>query len=47
MIKNNYEQPSAELIVVRFEENIMSPQFGAKNQPGMVGDENEENTYGF
>ncbi len=24
MIKNNYEQPLAELIVVRFEENILS-----------------------
>ena len=30
MIKNNYEQPSAELIVVRFEENMMASDFETK-----------------
>ena len=47
MKKNNYVTPESELLIVRFEENIMSPQYGAKNQPGVVGDENEDNTYGF
>jgi hypothetical protein len=33
--KNNYEQPSAELIVVRFEENFLnSPGDGFTNQGG-------------
>lgn len=42
MIKNNYEQPSAELIVVRFEENIMSPTYNGDNNETPVddGDEN-------
>lgn len=30
MIKNNYEQPSAELIVVRFEENLLASEFGVQ-----------------
>ena len=47
MKKSFYEAPEAELLLVKFEENIMSPQYGAKNQPGVVGDENEDNTYGF
>ena len=47
MKNNNYVTPESELLIVRFEENIMSPQYGAKNQPGVVGDENEDNTYGF
>ena len=33
MNKNNYEQPSAELLEVEFEENIMSVKFG---DPGQV-----------
>lgn len=29
--KQFYESPSAELLVVRFEENIMSPQYGSNS----------------
>lgn len=46
MIKNNYEQPYAELIVVRFEENVMSPIVNSNNHTeyltGGVDDDYEE-----
>ncbi len=38
MIKNNYEQPSAELIFVRFEENIMSYNNDNNEKPVDDGD---------
>ena len=47
MKKTTYETPQAELIEVRIEENIMSPQFGAKNQAGTLGDEDDDYTYSF
>ena len=47
MKKTNYETPQAELIVVRFEENILSAKFGAKNQAGTLGDEDDDYTYSF
>lgn len=39
MIKNNYEQPSAELIVVRFEENVMSPVVNSTTHTEYLGEE--------
>jgi hypothetical protein len=42
MRKNYYEEPQAELIVVRFEENIMSPTYNGDNNqiPDDGGEEN-------
>ena len=34
MNKIFYEKPTVELLVVRFEENIMSPAYGAKGTAG-------------
>ena len=34
MLKNTYQAPEAELLVVRFEENIMSLKYGGDNEAG-------------
>ena len=39
-IKNTYSAPEADLLVVRFEQNIMSVQ--AQNMPTFTMDEEEE-----
>ena len=44
--KQLYSAPEAELLVVRFEENLLGTQW-TKNQAGDIGDENEEYTYDF
>ena len=42
MIKKTYENPESELIVVRFEENIMSPTFSPKGTETMTVEEEED-----
>ena len=42
MNKIFYEKPTVELLVVRFEENIMSPQFSSKGTELMTTDEEED-----
>ena len=37
-----YSAPEAELLVIRFEENIMSPQFSTKGTETMTVDEEED-----
>ena len=37
-----YEQPGCDLLVVRFEENIMSPKFSSKGTELMTTDEEED-----
>ena len=43
--KQFYEAPEAELLVVKFEENIMSPTYGPANQAG--GDLTEDGDYTY
>ena len=42
-----YSAPEAELLVVKFEENIMSPTWSNPNQAGTMGDEDSDNTFDF
>ncbi len=37
MIKKIYEEPSSELLIVRFEENIMSPVVNSTNHTEYLG----------
>ena len=46
--QQHYSSPTADLLVVRFEENIMSPNWSKKaNTPGEIEDEESGRTYGF
>ena len=40
--KSLYSAPSAELLVVRFEENIMSPKYSSKGTETMTFDAEED-----
>ena len=45
--KQLYTAPAADLLVVRFEENVMSPAYGAKGAAGgSLGLDDDENDYG-
>lgn len=41
-----YTAPDAELLVIRFEENILSQKW-TQNQAGTIGDEDDDYTYDF
>ncbi len=41
MIKKIYEEPSSELLIVRFEENIMSPVVNSTNHTEYLGVEED------
>ena len=43
--KQFYSAPAAELFVVRFEENIMSPAYGSAGAAGSVMCDNDDYDY--
>ena len=45
--KQGYVAPLSDLLVVRFEENIMSPAYGAKNEAGADMVEDGAYTYDY
>ena len=44
-LKELYSSPTTDFFEVRFEVNIMSPEWGAKNEPGEIEDEEDEDIY--
>ena len=46
-LKQTYLSPETDLLVVRFEENIMSPNYGGKNQPGSGLGEDPNYSYDY
>lgn len=45
--KQGYVAPLSDLLVVRFEENIMSVKWGGNNQAATMEDEDDDRSFTF
>lgn len=46
-LKELYSSPTTELLVVRFEENILSVKWGGNNQAATMEDEDDDRSFTF